>query len=497
MQPHSNKWETADLFAGGGGTSTGLVQAVRHKGDDLSLLAINHDPDAVRTHELNYPWATHFCQDVERVNPREAVPSGHLDLLVASPSCTHHSNALGGKPRNFQDRDDARIISHWAYKLHIDNILVENVPEFRNWGPLDENDQPIKAQKGLHFDAWKHGLSSLNYNVDLRVLNAADFGDPTSRRRLFIIARKGNRPIRWPSPKYDRKGANGLPKWRAAREIIDWTLEGESIFQRSKPLSPNTLKRILEGLKKFGGPEAKPFIIQMENGGHVDSIDRPLRTITANRKGGTVALVQPFLVPRHREREGQRVSVHSIREPLPTVTTSGTADLVEPFIFQYHHHSSAKSIEEPLPTATSMNKFGLVEPFILSQASGGAPRSIEEPVPSTPTKGAHAFVEPYLVEYYGMGKARNIEEPVPTIPTRDRFALVQPEIEADGVTYRMDIRYRMLQPHELSAAMGFPEGYRFAGTKTSTVKMIGNAVAVNMAKALVTSLLYEEGGLTL
>lgn len=486
-------WECADLFAGGGGTSTGLVQAIRKKGDDLNLLAINHDPDAVRTHELNYPWATHFCQDVERVNPQEAVPSGHLNLLVASPSCTHHSNALGGKPRNFQDRDDARIISHWAYKLHIDNILVENVPEFRNWGPLDQNDQPIKAQKGLHFNAWKRGLAALGYNIDHQILNAADFGDPTSRRRFFLIARKGNLPIAWPKPQFDRKGANGLPRWRAAREIIDWTLEGESIFQRTKPLKPNTMKRIIEGLKKFGAPEARPFIIQMENGGNVDSIDRPLRTITANKKGGTVALVQPFLSVYH----GGKARVQSTDNPIPTLDTQNRFGLVEPFIFQYHHHSSAKSIEEPLPTATSMNKFGLVEPFILSQASGGAPRSIEEPVPSTPTKGAHALIEPYLVEYYGMGKARNIEEPVPTIPTKDRFALVQPEIEEDGITYRMDIRYRMLQPHELSAAMGFPEGYRFAGTKTSKVKMIGNAVAINVAKALVTSLLYDDGGLTL
>lgn len=451
-------FDTADLFAGGGGTSTGLVQAIKEKGDDLNLLAINHDPDAVRTHELNYPWATHFCQDVERVDPREAVPSGHLDLLVASPSCTHHSRALGGKPRNFQDRDDARIVSHWAYRLDIDNILIENVPEFREWGPLDGNDQPIKAQKGLHFNAWKHGLSSLRYSVDLRVLNAADYGDPTSRRRLFLIARKGNLPITWPSPVYDRKGANGLPKWRAAREIIDWTLEGESIFQRSKPLSPNTLKRILEGLKKFGGPEAKPFIIQMENGGHVDSIDSPLRTITANRKGGTVALVQPFILPLEGFHRGN--TPKSIDDPLGTITAArGYGHLIQPFLSIYHGgRARVQSTDQPIPTLDTQNRFGLVEP--------------------------------YLVEYHSHGKPRSIDEPAPTVTTHDRLALVQPEIRANGVTYRMDIKYRMLQPHELSAAMGFPQGYRFAGTKTSTVKMIGNAVAVNMAKALVTSLLY-------
>lgn len=447
-------WQAADLFAGGGGASTGLAMAIREKGGNVELVAINHDPEAVRTHELNHPWATHFCQDVEKVNPQEAVPSGHLDLLVASPSCTHHSNALGGKPRNFQDRDDARIISSWAYRLHIDNILVENVPEFRNWGPLDENDQPIKAKKGQNFQAWLRGLKALHYNTDYRVLNAADYGDATSRKRFFLIARKGDSPVSWPVPTHDRKGANGLKKWRAAREIIDWSMQGESIFERPKPLSPNTLRRILEGIRRFGGPAAQPFIIQMENGGHLDSIDSPLRTITANRKGGTAALVQPFLSVYHG---GNPKRNYSVNDPIGTIDTQ--------------------------------NRYSLIQPFILIQGSGGAPRLTDDPIPSTPTKGAHALVEPYLVEYYGNGTARDIEEPVPTIPTKDRFALIQPEIRGNGTSFRMDIRYRMLQPHELAAAMGFPAGYRFTGTKTDSVRMIGNAVAVHMAKSLISSLL--------
>ncbi len=487
-------WETADLFAGGGGTSTGLVKAIRERGESVNLVAINHDPEAVRTHEMNHPWATHFCQDVEKVNPLEAIPSGHLDLLVASPSCTHHSNALGGKPRNFQDRDDARIISNWAYRLKIDNILVENVPEFTNWGPLDSSDQPIKAQKGLHFNAWKRGLAALHYNIDYRILNAADYGDATSRRRLFLIARKGNEPITWPQPTHDRKGMNGLPRWRAAREIIDWTIRGESIFERTKPLSPNTMRRILEGIRKFGGAAARPFIIQMENGGHVDSIDSPLRTITANRKGGTAAFLEPFISVYHG---GNPRRNYSVEDPIGTVDTQNRYSLIQPFIVQHNHNSVGAEIEDPLPTITKVNKLGIVEPFILSQASGGSPRSVDDPIPSTPTKGAHALIDPYLVEYYGNGKARDIQEPVPTIPTRDRFALIQPEIRVNGTAYRMDIRYRMLQPHELAAAMGFPEGYIFSGSKTDSVRMIGNAVAVNMAKSLISSLLEAPKQMTL
>lgn len=453
-------WETADLFAGGGGTSTGLVKAIRERKEEINLVAINHDPEAVRTHELNHPWATHFCQDVEQVNPNEAIPSGHLDLLVASPSCTHHSNALGGKPRNFQDRDDARIISRWAYKLHIDNILVENVPEFRDWGPLDQNDQPIKAQKGNTFKAWKRGLAALGYNIDQRVLNAADYGDATSRRRFFLIARKGDEAISWPEPTHDKKGSNGLMKWRGAREIIDWAIPGESIFERKKPLSPNTLRRILEGIRKYGGPAAQPFIIQMENGGHVDSIDSPLRTITANRKGGTATLVQPFIIS-----QGSGGVPREVESPVPTIVGKGAHALISPFIVRHNNHCIGSDIDDPLPTMTKINKLGIVEP--------------------------------YLVEYYGKSKASNINEPVPTIPTKDRFALVQPEIKLNENTYRMDIRYRMLQPHELAAAMGFPQGYRFSGTKTDSVRMIGNAVAVHMAKSLVSSILDSSKKQTL
>ena len=229
----------ADLFAGAGGTSTGLAQACRELGKMPSLTAVNHWPKAIETHAFNHPWATHICEDLASVDPRKAIPSGHLDILVASPECVYFSRARGGKPINDQRRTPAFHILKWLSALDVDSVLVENVQEFVDWGPLDDRThKPIKAKRGQTFKAWIRAIRRLGYNVDYRVLNAADYGDATTRRRLFVLARKG-KPIIWPEPTRSKTGGLRTRKWKGAKEVIDWSLPGESIFTRKKPLCPN------------------------------------------------------------------------------------------------------------------------------------------------------------------------------------------------------------------------------------------------------------------
>ena len=252
----------ADLFCGAGGTSNGLRLACRRLGHNLNLTAINHWPRAIETHRRNDPEAVHICERIEGVDPRQIVPGGELDLLIASPECTHYSRARGGRPINDQHRTSAWLILRWAESLYIRRILIENVPEFETWGPIDRHGQPIKSKAGETYRAFLNALQSLGYKTDTRVLTAADYGDPTTRRRLFIAADRRRRP-RWPRATHgqaDRPESSGMPTWRGAREIIDWSIKGQSIFERNKPLAPATLKRIEAGLRKFGGARAAPFI---------------------------------------------------------------------------------------------------------------------------------------------------------------------------------------------------------------------------------------------
>jgi DNA (cytosine-5)-methyltransferase 1 len=439
-----------DMFCGAGGTSTGLAQAAEGLGRHVDLLAINHWPVAVETHAANHPGAEHLCASLEQIDPRKAVPGRRVDLLVASPECTHHSTARGGKPINDQSRASAWHILHWATELRIDNILIENVPEFTSWGPIGANGRPLKSRKGETFSAFIQALVSLNYRVEYRILNAADYGDPTTRRRLFILARRGTRAIRWPEPSHANAAdlfGDRVP-WRAAREIIDWSHRGESIFTRKRPLAARTIERIAEGLRRFGGEAAEPFLVLLRGTGTARSLDAPLPAITA--QGTHLALAEPFLVPFYGERAGQGPRAHSLEDPVPTIPASAV-------------------------------KHALVEPFMLSQQSGGAPRAVSEPAPTVATKGAISLVEPFLVSYHGRDGAKSLSKPTPTLTTRDRLGLVEPA--------QLDILFRMLQPNELAAAMSFPADYEFTGNKTEIVKQVGNAVPVRTAEALCRALL--------
>lgn len=488
--------DSVDLFAGGGGTSTGLVLAAKEASMSVNLVAINHDRKALATHEANYPWATHLLTEVQAVKPSEAVPEGRLDILVASPECIYHSRALGGRPKNDQSRSSAWYLERWIRDLDVNSLLVENVPEFVNWGPLDANDMPIKERQGTIFRLWLYKFRKYGYNVDYRVLNSADFGDATTRKRLFVIARKGDAPITWPDPTFGRKGTNGLKKWRGAREIIDWSIQGQSIFNRKKPLSPNTVRRIIAGMKKFSGPEFRPFLVLLEHSSlkpeyQVKDIDSPVPTITGAR-GGAIAVARHFLLPVegfYRQNKAKDVS-----DPVGTITQRGYGALTEYFIYQANHNSKGSSLDDPLPAETTNNKLGKIDAFVTSYHGGNPNRNtpVEQPVGTFGTSNTLALAEPYIVSYYGKGDATSVKEPIPTATTKDRFALVQPEIIIDGTTYKLEILYRMLKPHELAAAMGFPDDYVFVGNRTQVVKQIGNAVAVNTARALASSLISRD-----
>lgn len=482
-----------DMFCGAGGTSTGLLRAAEGLGRRVDLLAINHWDLALETHAANHPNVEHLCASIEAIDPRKVVPSRKVDLLVASPECTHHSTARGGRPMSDQSRASAWHILHWCSELHVQNILIENVPEFTSWGPLGANGRPLKSRKGETFKAFIQALISLNYRVDWRILNAADYGDPTTRKRLFIRARRGNRPVQWPEPTHAATCEGELfddrARWRAAREVIDWAHKGASIFGRKRPLAKRTLERIAEGLRRFGGEAAEPYLVLLRGTSdyHVRnsarSLDQPLPTISAG--GVHAGLVQPYLVPLYGERDGQVPRTHSVDDPVPTIPASAVKHgLVEPFIITPGGADlpGGRAIGDPLPTVTCSDRFALVEPFLLGQHSGGAPRPVSEPSPTVATKGAISLVEPFLVSYYSNGGPKSLEKPIPTLTAKHRLGLVEPHA-------RLDILFRMLQPDELARAMSFPDGYRFAGTKTDTVRQIGNAVPVGVAEALCRSIL--------
>jgi DNA (cytosine-5)-methyltransferase 1 len=488
----------ADLFCGAGGASVGLVRAAKGLSLKVDLLAVNHWARAVETHTLNHPGVRHLCESVESIDPRKAIPGGRLQLLIAAPECTNHSRARGGRPVNDQSRATAWHILKWAQELYIDNILIENVEEFREWGPLGANDKPLKTGKGQTYLAFLAALRSLGYRVEDRVLNAADYGDPTTRRRLFIMARRGNRPIAWPEPTHSRTGGTTLygqtERWRPARDVIDWSLPSRSIFGRKKPLSPKTMARIVAGLERFGGTELQPFLLLLNRPRNAAiGVEEPLSTVTA--QSADFALCQPFVL---QQQSGG--APRSVNSPLPTIATDGAQALVEPFLVHVTHGRDMKRthrLDKPLPTITTAHggELALIEPFLLpyhGERKGQTLRihSVDEPLRTQTTENCFAVVQPFVASYYGTQNVSPVSAPLPTVTTKDRFALVLPMV--DGRV--LDVRLRMLQPRELARAMSFGDGYTFTGTKGEQVKQIGNAWPCRLGQALIEALIGEYAG---
>ena len=484
-----NSINIVDLFCGGGGTSTGAVRAAERAGLKVELCAVNHWEIAIETHSRNHPAAKHLCKAIDQVRPREAV-RGQVDLLLASPECTHHSIARGGMPINDQSRMSAWEVIRWAAELLPKRIIVENVKEFQTWGPIGANGRPLQSRKGETFAAWCQALRSLGYRLDMRVLNAANFGGATTRERLFVQAVRGRAAILWPAQTHARDGGEqaqqrmfgSVKPWKAAREIIDWSLPSQSIFTRKKPLAPATIARIEAGLRKFSGRAAEPFLVVLRNNQHARPLAEPVPTICTS--GAHLGLCQPFVLGQQSGSAPRQVG-----EPIPTVATAGALSLVQPFIVPMNRlKDQTRRVDGPLATITATsNDMALAQPYIIPLNHGGRDmrsHAMGAPLPTITTVDAWGMVEPLILEYYGTGDAEPVSRPLHTITTRDRFALAQ----FAGGAY-LDIHFRMLQPHELAAAMGFPAGYYFHGNREQKVKQIGNAVHVDQAEALVSAAL--------
>ncbi|MGH9849031.1 MAG: DNA cytosine methyltransferase [Blastocatellia bacterium] len=484
-----------DMYCGAGGTDEGLRQACDRHGVVLKLIAVNHWEIAIATHSANHSYADHLCADLNSVDPRKVVPNGKLDLLIASPECTHHSNARGGKPINDQSRASAWRVVEWLSQIQVENALIENVPEFRGWGPLIEKKVekemtlpspqmkferwyaktrrnggtleewkriyrdlqgaetsgkvkrrvkitvqiPDPKRKGEIYISFLKAIESHGYTVDTRIINAADYGDPTSRERLFIRARRGNKPIRWPEPTHApspkakaNSSGNGhrtlfdmtpaRPSYRTAREIIDWDIPGQSIFTRKRPLTPNTMAKIWAGLEKVCGlsvlgseqGKVQPFLVKYYGGHDVQLLDEPLPAITASYEH--YGLARPYIVEL---RNGQ--DVRSIDEPLSTITTKGMHHAIcRPYIIVLRNNVSPRSIDEPLATvAAGGSHHALCQPFVLVNRNNNTPKSFDEPVPALCTGNHMYLVKPYIIPVnHGKDRRpRSVDEPMPTITT--------------------------------------------------------------------------------
>ncbi len=430
------KLNIVDMFCGGGGESTGLIEAAHDYNFEINLSAINHWKRAIETHSHNYPFAEHYCKNVQDIEPGKLSASKDCDLMWASPGCQHFSIARGRKPRSEDMRSPAWEVLRFAEELRPKRIIIENVPEFQTWGPLDPDGHVIKECKGKIFNVFIAGLRSLNYIVDWRVLCAADYGAPTSRRRLFIqcVRKDCGKKVIWPQPTNVKGGDLILPDWHSAAEIIDWTIPSKLISARKKPLAPATLRRIEYGIREFWGDAAVPFIAKLYGTSNAESIEKPLSTISCS--GGHHMLITPFLC---RYNKGNN-RVHSIDEPVSAIGQT---------------------------SARQRN------------------RKLSEPLSTICTKQEHCLVTPMLIQYYGNGHAVPLDEPIPTLTTKERYALLS--ADARGI----ELGFRMLQPNELAAATGFPKDYVFTGTKVDVVKQIGNAVPPNFAKAMFSQILSE------
>lgn len=548
-----------DLFAGGGGASTGIELAIGRHVD----IAVNHDREAISLHTANHPQTRHFCSDVFEVDPLAVTDGQPVGLLWASPDCKHFSKAKGGKPVSKKIRGLAWVVVEWVKALlptdtHPKVILLENVEEFQTWGPLGADDRPCPERKGQTFQLWVQELRNLGYKVEWKELRACDFGAPTIRKRLFLVARRDGLPIVWPTPthaKPDAKGKvpAGMKPWRTAADCIDWSIPAPSIFERSKPLADATCRRIAKGIARFVMEAENPFIVPgvaatliqtgygersesweclsckhvytrsdlpvcgcVKCGSEADPVhrkgqaprvpglDKPLGTAVAGQKH---ALVQAFLAKHYTGVVGTE-----LEHPAGTVTTVDHHSLVTANLIHMGHGEGKdgtkrwshgiRDVVDPLNTITAQGAAaGIVTSHMIKLRNNQFGQSHEDPVPTLTAGGGHAGeVRAFLVKYYGSDKdGQDLPEPLHTVPTRDRFGLVMVHGEPYAI---VDIGLRMLTPRELFRAQGFPDSYQIetgaAGesiTKTAQVRMCGNSVCPPLSHALVAANYSERQAL--
>ena len=424
-----------DCFAGGGGASVGIEMALGRPVD----IAINHDPQAIRMHKVNHPDTLHLTEDIFKVDLKKYVAGRHVALMWASPDCTSHSKAKGGQPRN----KGLRILP-WAVYKHAkailpDVILMENVEEIQQWGPLDEAGHPIKERAGEDYKRFIAAMKRLGYDFDSRELVAADYGAPTTRKRWYAIFRRDGNVITWPEPTHSKSGADGRLKWLECGDYIDWSDLGRSIFDRPRPLADATMKRIANGYVKYVVNNPQPYIV--------------------NNQSAVSFMIQYHGETREGDSRGQLLT-----EPIKTIDTSNRYGLVTAFVTKFYKSGTGQMCEEPLHTiTTSPGHFGLISAF--------------------------------LIKYYGTGCGQEAGRPLGTITTKDRFGLVNVITDIDGEQYILkDIFLRMLKPEELKRMQGFPEDYILNRDREGKpypvgeqVARIGNSVVPIMAQALVSA----------
>lgn len=504
-----------DNFAGGGGASTGIELASGYSVD----IAINHDPEAIKMHKANHPNTKHYCENVWAVDPVKACNGHPVGLAWFSPDCKHFSKAKGGKPKDKNIRGLAWVALRWAGLVRPRVIMLENVEEFKTWGPLNRRHHPIKSKQGKTFEKFVQQLTDLGYEVQFRELVAADYGAPTMRKRFFMIARCDGKQIVWPEPTHGPADSEavkaGLRKpYVGAYTQLDFSLPCPSIFDTSeeikekygiravRPLAPKTMDRIARGLKKFVLENPEPFIVPIGYGERkgqaprVHDIEKPLPTIVGS---GKHYLCEPYMVQigqtgftKDRSKDvreplttivsknehclieptlapymGTNTTNHpggNCRDPIHTITTGNQQCLISPTLIQYHSETSkdgvrGQTIEDPIMTVDSSNRYGLVTSFLSKFYKTGIGQDIREPLGTvTANAGGGHFgeVRAFLIKYYGDATGQDIGKPLDTVTTKDRFGLVTIE----GVDYQIvDIGLRMLEPRELYGCQGFPDDY--------------------------------------
>ena len=474
----SKEFRFLDLFCGGGGSVTGAINALNAAGMQYEGRGFNHWPIAIKTIQMNHPEVipdfAHACASIKSVTPDEIFDDDptRIDAIWASPACTHHSRAKGGKPRSKQLREQPEYLLPYIRLTKCRRLYVENVEELKEWGPVLDRDLRYKGKlyragtpdpryTGKYFDLWIREIKASGYKVDIQIMNAADYGAVTSRRRLIVqaVRKSSGERIIWPDPTHSKEpNLFDCKPWRSAAEIIDWSIVGESIFERKKPLCENTLRRIESGIRKYWGDFAEPFLVIL--------------------RGTSEKQLESSALP--------------VSGPVPTITAGGEhIALIQPLFVDQSHPGDKKSDDSrckvgPLGTITTTNNWSVVRPLFIPQHGGGAVKPCDMPLSTIATTGSIGIVRPFLIDYHGASKTQTLDKPINTIRTHDRFGLIQGQILEleDGRKFKLDITHRMLTAKELAAATGFPRDYVFAGKDTDAKKQIGNAVCPDVTAAL-------------
>lgn len=549
-----------DLFCGAGGTSSGVEKAFANGDKCAEVVAcVNHDPNAIASHAANHPHTLHFTEDIRTLelsplvshleNKKRENP-GALVVLWASLECTNFSRAKGGMPRDADSRTLAEHLFRYIEALNPDYILIENVEEFMCWGELDANGKPVSKDKGSSYLRWVRHVRQYGYDFDWRILNAADFGAYTSRKRFFgQFARKGL-PIAFPVPTHAKEvEENSLfhvyEKWKPVREVLDLDDEGSSIFEKKKPLCERTLERIYAGLVKFvagGKKQHEAWILKynsMNRQGNYSppSLDEPCpvvatqnrlgmvkcrflskqfsgspddKNISVERPAGSITTVDhhAFITAYY----GGADHNYDIDKPSATVTTKDRMSIVNPkFLSAFYGNGHNSSVEKPSPTVTTKDRLAMVQPkFILNYRFNNTGSSIDEPAPTICTVGQIGVANcQYLMNPQYQSEGGSIDKPCFTLIARmDKMPpyLISTEKGIGIAIYEddspmtkkvkefmamygiVDIKMRMLKIVELKRIMGFPEDYTLIGTQAEQKKFIGNAVEVNMSRVLCEAL---------